>query len=306
MMILAIYLIARAGIGNLSITLSAGESLPFAESIPVMMSAIALVVSYFAGPMLNFGDFARYARTWRAVQWGNFMGLPVNFMFFSILTVLTISATQPVFGELLTDPIDVMDRIGTPVAVIIGGLTFVIATVGINIIANFISSAFDFSNLAPQLISWRAGGMLTAFASVLLTPWNWYNNPTAIHYTLGVLGALIGPLHGILIAGYYLIHQQKVSVPELYSSRRNGRYWYRNGFNPNAVCAICCSGTLAILSVIVPKLLDATSNGGFRALWIADYSWFIGCSTGFLAFVGSERIRPTVHIAMDDVVGNNV
>ena len=44
---------------------------------------------------------------------------------------------------------------------------------GINIVANFISPAFDFSNLAPQYISWRGGGMITAVGSVLLTPWNW-------------------------------------------------------------------------------------------------------------------------------------
>jgi NCS1 family nucleobase:cation symporter-1 len=55
----------------------------------------------------------------------------------------------------------------------VGGLTFVVATIGINIVANFISPAFDFSNLAPHRISWRSGGMITAIGSVLLTPWNW-------------------------------------------------------------------------------------------------------------------------------------
>ena len=46
--------------------------------------------------------------------------------------------------------------------------------------------------------------MIAAVGSVLLTPWNWYDNDEAIRYTLGVLGSLIGPLFGILIAGYYL------------------------------------------------------------------------------------------------------
>ncbi len=92
---------------------------------------------------------------------------------------------MPVFGELITDPIHTVERIDTPFAILLGGLTFVIATVGINIVANFISPAFDFSNVNPQKISWRAGGMIAAAGSVLLTPWNWYNNPTRIHYTLG-------------------------------------------------------------------------------------------------------------------------
>ena len=71
-----------------------------------------------------------------------------------------------------------MQQIDTPFAILLGGLTFVTATVGINIVANFISPAFDFSNVSPQKISWRMGGMIAAVGSVLLTPWNWYTNAT--------------------------------------------------------------------------------------------------------------------------------
>ena len=102
--------------------------------------------------MLNFGDFSRYGRSFEAVSKGNWLGLPINFLFFSILTVITASATVPVFGELITDPIETVQRIDTPFAILLGGLTFVIATVGINIVANFISPAFDFSNVNPKKI----------------------------------------------------------------------------------------------------------------------------------------------------------
>ena len=170
MIILAIYLVSQAGWENISFSLSSGEPLGFVESLPVMLTAIAIVVSYFSGPMLNFGDFARYGKSFTAVKRGNFWGLPINFLFFSILTVLTASATVPVFGELITDPIHTVERIDHWFAILLGGLTFVTATVGINIVANFISPAFDFSNVAPHRISWRAGGMIAAVGSVILTP----------------------------------------------------------------------------------------------------------------------------------------
>ena len=88
--------------------------------------------------------------------------------------------------------------------------------------ANFISPAFDFSNVNPKRISWRTGGMIAAVGSVLLTPWNWYNNDDAIHYTLGILGALIGPLFGILIAGYYIGSKQRVWVDDMFTMDTNG------------------------------------------------------------------------------------
>ena len=54
------------------------------------------------------------------------------------------------FGELITDPVHTVAKIDSTTAVVIGALTFMIATIGINIVANFVSPAFDFSNVAPQ------------------------------------------------------------------------------------------------------------------------------------------------------------
>lgn len=110
MFLLCGYLIFQAGWG--AIDLSLGEvTYTGWSSVPVMLGAIALVVSYFSGPMLNFGDFSRYGRTFAAVKKGNFLGLPVNFLVFSVLVVVTASLTLPVFGELITDPVETVARI---------------------------------------------------------------------------------------------------------------------------------------------------------------------------------------------------
>jgi NCS1 family nucleobase:cation symporter-1 len=275
MVAVCLYMLVRAD-WDISLTLSDKE-LSTGTTITTMLGAIALVVSYFSGPMLNFGDFSRYGKSFDAVKKGNVWGLPVNFLAFSILVVVTASATVPVFGELLTDPVATVQRIDTFTAVLLGGLTFVVATVGINIVANFISPAFDFSNVAPQRISWRMGGMIAAVGSVLLTPWNWYSDPDAIFWTLGLLGALIGPLFGILIADYYVIREQKVVVDDLFTLDEKGAYYYSRGYNPAAVISVVVSGVLAILSVVVPKLGDVVT-------WLPDYSWFLGCALGFVTY----------------------
>ena len=264
----------------------------FWASIPVMLTAIALVVSYFSGPMLNFGDFARYGKSFQAVTRGNFWGLPVNFLFFSLLVVITASATVPVFGELITDPIKTVEKIDSWFAILLGGLTFVIATVGINIVANFISPAFDFSNVAPHKISWRMGGMIAAVGSVILTPWNWYSNDTAIHYSLGVLGALIGPLFGILIAGYYVSAHQRIQTDEMFTMSEKGTYWYSKGYNKNAVYALIWAGVPTVILAVFPKLL--ADLGIFDISWVSNYTWFIGCGLGYAIFVMLERANPQV------------
>ena len=298
MIVLAGYLVSQAGWENISLDLSAGEPLEFWASIPVMITAIAIVVSYFSGPMLNFGDFARYGKSFAAVRKGNFWGLPINFLFFSLLTVITASATVPVFGELITDPIHTVERIDTPFAILLGGLTFVTATVGINIVANFISPALDFSNVAPHKISWRTGGMIAAVGSVILLPWNWYSNADAIHYTLGVLGAMIGPLFGILIAGYYVAAKQRILVDDMFTMSEKGTYWYTKGYNKNAVYTMLGAGIPTVLAGVLPKLI--ADLGGFDISWLGNYTWFIGCGLGYVLFVLLERSNPQVP-SLDDL-----
>ncbi|SFB33212.1 nucleobase:cation symporter-1, NCS1 family [Collimonas sp. OK607] len=274
MIMLAIWLIAKAGWSNIDLNLG-GVKYSGLAVIPVMINAVALVVSYFSGPMLNFGDFSRYGKDYKAVKKGNFWGLPVNFLGFSLLTVVCIAATLPVFGKLITDPVAMVSHIDSTFAVVLGALTFMIATVGINIVANFVSPAFDFSNVAPKLISWRMGGMIAAVGSIFITPWNLFNNPHVIHYTLDVLGSFIGPLFGILIADFYLVKKQRVIVDDLYTMDRKGAYWYSHGYNPKAIMALIPSAIIPIMCVLIPSL------GG-----LANFTWFIGMGCGLAIYWG--------------------
>ncbi len=192
--------------------------------------------------------------------------------------VVTAAATLPVFGELITDPVETVARLDNTYAVVLGALTFMIATIGINIVANFVSPAFDFSNVSPQKISWRMGGMIAAVGSVLITPWNLYSSPEVIHYTLDTLGAFIGPLYGVLIADYYLVKKRRVrgrrpvhAEPGRHLPLHGRATTRRRSSPPRSVrrspCSWCCSGSA-----------DA-----------AAFSWFIGAGLAFAVHMAMSR-----------------
>lgn len=253
MFLLAGWMVFKAGWQNIDLTLG-GVKFQGWDAVPVMITAVSLVVSFFMGPTLNFGDFARYAKSYKTIKRGNFWGLPVNFLLFSVVTVITTSSTLPVFGTLITDPVETVGRIDNVMAVLLGALTFMVSTIGINVVANFVPSAFDFSNVAPRLISWRTGGMLAATGSVFLTPWNLFANPHLIHYTLDVLGSFIGPLYGIIVVDYYLVQRRAICLDDLYTMDKDGRYWYKNGVNPKAVTAAAVAAAMCASCVVVPSL----------------------------------------------------
>jgi NCS1 family nucleobase:cation symporter-1 len=135
--------------------------------------------------------------------------------------------------------------------------------------------------------------MIAAVGSVLLTPWNWYNSDQGILFTLGILGALIGPLFGILISGYYRISKQRVWVDDMYTMSTTGRYWFRNGYNPNAVASVLIGGLPAIALVLIGGVVWSKSSNAILA-HAGDFSWFVGCGLGFLAFSMLESRSPRI------------
>ncbi|WP_311969801.1 NCS1 family nucleobase:cation symporter-1 [Pseudomonas baltica] len=288
MFLLAGWIVWKAGWSHISFTLSE-KSLGGWEAFGQVIMATALVVSYFSGPTLNFGDFSRYARSMADVKRGNFWGLPVNFLAFSLVTVVIVSGTLPVFGEMLHDPIATVARIDNSVAVLLGAFAFVTATIGINIVANFVSPAFDFANCAPSKISWRAGGMIAAVASIFITPWNLFNNPEVIHYTLDVLAAFIGPLFGILLVDYYVVKKQQIDVDALFDDSPTGRYWYTQGFNPTAIKALIAATVIGIVFTFIPWFKP-----------VANFAWFTGCFLGgaFYWVLARREVKPVAAPAM--------
>ncbi|GBQ20515.1 APC transporter NCS1 [Gluconacetobacter sacchari DSM 12717] len=239
-----------------------------------------LTVSYFSAPILNFGDFARYGRSRADITRGNRWGLPVNFLAFIALTVSTIALTGPALGARLTDPVETVARTDSATIIVLAILAFMLATAGINVVVNFVSASFDFSNMAPDRIGWRAAGTGAALFSILLTPWNLYNNPLAMHLTLDVLASLIGPLYGILLADYFLVGGGRITVADLYIHDATSRYWYRNGVNPAALLTLLLSAGCANL-VLFTRLA-----GAFPGL-----SWFVGCLAATLAYPLLSRRR---------------
>jgi NCS1 family nucleobase:cation symporter-1 len=280
MFALAIWVLAQTGFSSL--TLQLGERpLSGAATLGTMANAAMLIVAYFAALLLNFGDFARFATDERAMRRGNFLGLPVNFLVFAVVTVIVTAGTLRVFGEAIMDPVRIVERIGNPVAVVIGSVTFIVATMGINIVANFISPAYDIANLDPERISFRLGGVITSVLSVLVCPWLFVASPQAITIFVAVFGSVLGPMFGIIVADYFLVKRRHVVVEDLYSMDPDGAYAYQNGWHREAVLALALSGALSIGLALL---------GAYGLIFdVGDWGWLIGAAAGALAYMALAR-----------------
>jgi NCS1 family nucleobase:cation symporter-1 len=271
MVVLAVWILSQAH-WSISLT-SSPKHVSTAEQFRQWFGAVGLILSTYGTLMLNFCDFSRFAPDRRTVTRGNFWGLPINSTAFALLSVVVTAGSLKVFGHAITDPAELIAKVGNTFVLIVGALTFAVATMGVNIVANFVSPAYDLANVWPRRISFKVGGMISTVAALVVLPWNLFSNPTVVNYFLGGLGAFLGPLFGIIIVDYYLVKRGQIDIAQLFRADADSAYYYRRGFNPKAVAVFAPTAAISAVVALVPAFSQ-----------VAPYSWFIGTATSALLY----------------------
>ncbi len=226
--------------------------------------SLTAMVGYWATLSLNIPDFTRYAKTQESQMVGQAIGLPVAMVLYSFIGIAVTSASTVVFGEPIWNPVTLLGKFHQPWVAFLGLIGLLIATMNVNIAANVVSPSNDFSNLAPRLISFRTGGLITGFLGLAMMPWKLM--ATFGSYVFGWLvgySGLLGPVAGIMVTDYFLVRGTRLDSYSLY--RRYGIYEYRNGLNPAAMVAL----VLGVFAALVGKFVP-------RAAFLYDYAWFVG------------------------------
>jgi nucleobase:cation symporter-1, NCS1 family len=229
-------------------------------------------VGFWATVSLNIPDFTRFARSQREQALGQAIALPTTMTLYAFIGIAVTSATVLIYGTAIWDPVQLLSRFHSPVAVVIALIAILLATLNVNIGANVVSPANDFSNLRPRLISFRTGAVITCFVGLAMMPWKLLSDyRTFILGWLGGYAAFLGPVAGVMICDYFLIRRRVLLVPDLYL--RGGAYEYFRGVNWRAVCALALGVGTALVGLVVPPL---------RGLY--DYSWLVGFAVSFIVY----------------------
>ncbi len=281
---LALLLWARNKAGGFGPMLSAPSKFQtFGEFFAFFVPALTGVVGFWATVALNIPDFTRFAQSQRAQIVGQALGLPATMTFYSFIGIAVTSATVVIFGQPLWNPVDVLSRLENPLAVVVAMVGLLLATLNVNVAANVVSPANDFSNLYPKRISFRTGGLITCFLGVAFQPWKLLASYGSYIFTwlVGYSGFL-GPIAGILICDYFVVRKKIIVVEDLY--RRGGCYEYSSGFNWRAMAALVAGAGVAFVGLVYPPL---------RIFY--DYAWFVGLFVSFVVYYvlrGGSRHTP--------------
>jgi NCS1 family nucleobase:cation symporter-1 len=151
-------------------------------------------------------------------------------------------------------------------------IALLMATLNVNVAANVVSPANDFSNLSPRRISFRTGGLITAAMGIVMQPWKLMANYGSYIFTwlVGYSGFL-GPIAGVLICDYFVVRKKFLAAEDLYD--RDGQYEYSRGFHWSAIVALAAGVGIAFIGLVVAPL---------RILY--NYAWFVSFLVSFVLY----------------------
>ena len=254
-------------------TIFANPEGTWATEFKGFIAIVGTMVAYFAAVMINFSDFSRYSKSNAEMKKGNLAGLPLNMVLFSALALLTTGGAAVVFGEAIINPTEIVERTDSVVLGVIAAITFFAATVGINLVANFIPAVNGIANMSPKTISFRMAGLITSGCALVIGGfWTAYISNFGIFPFVNTMGAVLAPIFGIMIVDYYWHRQEHLNLDDLYNME-GGTYHYQNGWNTVAVKAFGAAAIFSVLTVWVPWFE-----------FLSGYNWVIGALLGGVAY----------------------
>jgi NCS1 family nucleobase:cation symporter-1 len=259
----------------MSVPASRPADAPF---LPYFMAALTAMVGFWATLSLNIPDFSRFARSQRSQVIGQIIGLPLTMLLFAGLGVVLTAASAELVGETISDPINLIGRIDSPLWVVLAMLMIILATISTNTAANIVSPTNVFQNVAPRYINENKGVIITGIIGILLMSWEllkkvgWLETDVSVEslYSNWLIGysSLLGPIAGIMVVDYFLVKKQSYDVLALYQDNAGYPAWNTAGF----------------IAFLVPVGLTLIAITTGQLSWFYTYGWFTGSILGGLIY----------------------
>tara|TARA_Y100000591_G_scaffold73723_1_gene61329 strand:- start:2239 stop:3693 length:1455 start_codon:yes stop_codon:yes gene_type:complete len=251
------------------------------SNVVPLISVVGTMFAYFSILLVNFGDFARYAKNNSEMKKGNF-SLLLNLVLFSILALLICLGSDILLAQksitvdrLLTNPNDIIGKINNNYLTVISLLFILISSTSTNLIANYVPSQNALINFLPNsLNSKRSGFIIVILALIISTFWLSIFSQRLSLTIFDTLASFLGPIFGVIIADFYFVQKKKINHKELFYPEETTLYIYNSGWNYKA-----------LYSVIIGFIFSASTIWNINLLNLQSFGWLIGAVVSYVLYL---------------------
>lgn len=217
---------------------------PVTAPQPFVVGVVANM-SYWATVAINLPDFTRHVRVTPSPRFvarnhvsvvAQTLGVPLGMLFFTLVGMAGLVTT----GQY--NPVLAIARVVGGPALLLGLAIVVLAQLSTNVTANLYASAYAANAIGSPRVSYAGGAVITGLLGLLTLPW------VLLEFFLTylpLLGAILAPIAGIMLADYYLIRHRRLAVPRLFDP--GGEYHYWHGLNPASYLAWAAGAILGVI-----------------------------------------------------------
>lgn len=239
------------------------------------LMVINSVLAVWAAPGASVSDFTQNAKSTRDQVVGQTASLVVGYIIFAIFSVVILIGGSIHYGIQEWNVLNIIERWDNTPAIIITMTVFLLTTVSTNATGNIIPAAYQLTALFPKKINYQKGVLIASVISFLIMPWKLMENSDSIFIFLNTIGAVLGPVAGVMIASFYFVKKQEINLNDLYmdTSKNNTTNIYK-GINQSAYIATIVGLILSLSGQFIPALKA-----------ISDISWLVGFGSAFIIYL---------------------
>lgn len=267
------------GIGNILSYVPSGEGVQSINPILAYFFIINSVVAVWAAPGASVSDFTQNAKTTKDQVVGQTLSLLIAYAIFALSSVSILIGGSIHYGTQEWNVLSVINNWDSLPAIALAMIVLLMTTISTNATGNIVPAAYQLSALLPKKINYRRGVIIASVISFLIMPWKMMENQDSIFAFLNLIGSLLGPVAGVMLADFYFIKKQRIDLNALYMDTKQAAAGnpYR-GTNRDAYIATIIGLSVSLLGQFIPAL-------GV----ISDLSWFVGAGLGFLIYYFLRR-----------------
>lgn len=238
------------------------------------------VLAVWAAPGASVSDFTQNAKSTRDQTVGQMASLLVAYVIFAFSSVAILIGGSIHYGIQEWNVLNIVDRWDSFPAIIVAMTVFLLTTISTNATGNIIPAAYQLCALFPKKMTYKKGVILAGLISFVIMPWKLMENADSIFIFLNSIGAVLGPVAGVMIAHYFFIRKQIIDLNALYIDPKadNSKNIYR-GINRQAYIATIIALIVSLSGQFIPAM-QAVSN----------VSWLVGFGCAFAIYLGLKKL----------------
>ena len=240
-------------------------------TIPLFIACVSALVSNWAGPIVNTGDFTQRAKDMKSMAIGLPLGFIFSYVLFAITCVSLFAGTALAFPELTSfDIVMSINQMDSSLAVIILIMALNIGAFAFVVFGNLYPAGLQLTSLMPKIFTVKTGGIVTALLGAAILPWKIVNN---LFLFYSFIGSMFGPITGIMLSDFFINKKQELNLKEIYAPEGSP---LSVSYNKQAMIVLIISFSLSMVGAFLP---------GIPVLkMLNDFAFFSGLISSFVLY----------------------